>query len=184
MVGRRRKSPGKMGYSLSFYLLVFTRVFEKFICLFSIQRKRLSVAASLSDRSDTDSMDGASACQKDRSTPIQGNQADERSVVVKKLEPTPTARLDRTYDKVYDATTYVVRAVMSLSDGVKQAKIDNYVDLVKKVGLELRTLLTSVDQLVPHFPPSTHREVSSESFCLFLCQFPCRFIRPLIDAQG
>lgn len=122
-------------------------------------RKRLSVAASLSDRSDTDSMDGASACQKDRSTPIQGNQADERSVVVKKLEPTPTARLDRTYDKVYDATTYVVRAVMSLSDGVKQAKIDNYVDLVKKVGLELRTLLTSVDQLVPHFPPSTHREV-------------------------
>ncbi|KZS20047.1 Focal adhesion kinase [Daphnia magna] len=122
-------------------------------------RKRLSVAASLSDRSDTDSMDGASACQKDRSTPIQGNQVDERSVVVKKLEPTPTARLDRTYDKVYDATTYVVRAVMSLSDGVKQAKIDNYVDLVKKVGLELRTLLTSVDQLVPHFPPSTHREV-------------------------
>ncbi|XP_057377626.1 focal adhesion kinase 1-like isoform X2 [Daphnia carinata] len=122
-------------------------------------RKRLSVTASLSDRSDSDSMDGANAYQKDRSTPIQGTQADERLVVVKKLEPTPTARLDRTHDKVYDATTCVVKAVMSLSDGVKQAKINNYVDLVKMVGLELRTLLTSVDQLVPHFPPSTHREV-------------------------
>lgn len=121
------------------------------------QRKRLSVAASSSDRSDTDSMDGAGASHP--STSLQG-QADERSVVVKKLEPTPTARLDRTHDKVYDATTCVVRAVMLLSQGVQLAKSDNYVDLVKKVGLELRTLLTSVDQLVPQFPTSTHREVS------------------------
>lgn len=103
-------------------------------------------------------MDGAGASHKDRCTPLQG-QSDERSVVVKKLEPTPTARLDRTHDKVYDATTSVVRAVMLLSQGVQQAKSDNYVDLVKKVGLELRSLLASVDQLVPHFPTSTHREV-------------------------
>lgn len=89
-------------------------------------------------------------------------------MVVKKLEPTPTARLDRTYDKVYDATTSVVRSVMLLSQGVQQAKSDTYVDLVKKVGLELRMLLTSVDQLVPHFPPSTHREVSSISFLFVL----------------
>ncbi|EFX89887.1 hypothetical protein DAPPUDRAFT_309506 [Daphnia pulex] len=74
-------------------------------------RKRLSVAAS---SSDTDSMDGANAYQKDRSTPLQGNQLDDRSVVVKKLEPTQTARLDRTHDKVYDATTSVVRVVMLL----------------------------------------------------------------------
>lgn len=116
------------------------------------------MAASLSDRSDTDSMDGAGATSKDRSTPSQG-PSDDRTVVVKKLEPTPTARLDRTHDKVYDATTSVVRAVMLLSQGVQQAKSDFYVDLVKKVGLELRTLLTSVDQLVPHFPTVTHREV-------------------------
>ncbi|EFX72700.1 hypothetical protein DAPPUDRAFT_326013 [Daphnia pulex] len=55
---------------------------------------------------------------------------DERAVVVKKLEPTPTARLDRTHDKVYDATTSF-RAVMLLSQGVQQAKIENYVDLVE-----------------------------------------------------
>ncbi|EFX69923.1 hypothetical protein DAPPUDRAFT_257872 [Daphnia pulex] len=79
-------------------------------------RKR-TVAASSSYRSDTDSMDGANA-----STPLQGNQLDSRSVIVKKLEPTPTALLDRTHDKVYDATS-VVRAVMLLSQGVQQPKL-------------------------------------------------------------
>ena len=34
------------------------------------------------------------------------------------MEPTPTADLDRTNDKVYDCTTSVVRAVMSLSQGM------------------------------------------------------------------
>jgi focal adhesion kinase 1 len=43
--------------------------------------------------------------------------------------------------------------------GVQQARSEHYVDLVKTVGLELRALLTSVDQLMPHFPPVTHREV-------------------------
>ncbi|EFX89920.1 hypothetical protein DAPPUDRAFT_309576 [Daphnia pulex] len=47
---------------------------------------------------------------------------------------------------------------MLLSQGV-QAKIENYVDIVKKVSLELRALLNSVNQLVPHFPSSNHREV-------------------------
>ena len=46
-----------------------------------------------------------------------------------------------------------------MCEGVQQARSEQYVDLVKHVGLELRTLLTSVDQLMPHFPPSTHREV-------------------------
>ncbi|EFX74230.1 hypothetical protein DAPPUDRAFT_252045 [Daphnia pulex] len=75
---------------------------------FTKQRKRLPVAAN---SSDTDSMDGANAYQKDKSTPLQGNQLDDQSVVVKKLEPLPTALLDRTHDKVYDATTSV-RAVV------------------------------------------------------------------------
>jgi hypothetical protein len=33
------------------------------------------------------------------------------------MEPTPTADLDRSNDKVYDCTTSVVKAVMSLSQG-------------------------------------------------------------------
>lgn len=108
-------------------------------------------------------MDGAQRS----ATPSQQQQLssaeDKRPVVVKKLEPTPTAKLDRTNDRVYDSTTAVVRAVMLLSQGVQQGKTDLYVDLVKKVGLELKTLLTSVDNLMPHFPVSTHREVIMKS---------------------
>merc|ERR1712071_306901 len=43
--------------------------------------------------------------------------------------------------------------------GVQHARSENYVDLVKKVGLELRSLLSSVDHLIPSFPLATHREV-------------------------
>ncbi|KMR04988.1 focal adhesion kinase 1 [Lasius niger] len=77
----------------------------------------------------------------------------------KKMEPTPTADLDRTNDKVYDCTTSVVRAVMSLSQGVQQSKADQYLDLVRRVGIELRALLSSVDVLVEILPISAHREV-------------------------
>lgn len=75
------------------------------------------------------------------------------------MEPTPTADLDRSNDKVYDCTTQVVRAVMSLSQGVQQSHADQYLELVKRVGLDLRSLLESVDEIVPSFPSSTHREV-------------------------
>ncbi|EFX90320.1 hypothetical protein DAPPUDRAFT_232382 [Daphnia pulex] len=106
------------------------RMLEWKLRLCNGSRKRIfSLEFLIDDRSDSDSMDGANAYHKDRSTPLRGNQLDDRSVIVKKLEPTPTARLDRTHDKVYDATTSVVRAVLLLSQGVQLAKIENYVDL-------------------------------------------------------
>ncbi|KAK4884842.1 hypothetical protein RN001_001113 [Aquatica leii] len=77
----------------------------------------------------------------------------------KKTEPTPTADLDRTNDKVYDCTTQVVRSVMTLSQGVQQSHADQYLELVRNVGLELRSLLASVDTIMPMFPSSAHREV-------------------------
>ncbi|XP_078037265.1 protein tyrosine kinase 2 Fak isoform X3 [Augochlora pura] len=83
----------------------------------------------------------------------------EKVIVVKKMEPTPTADLDRANDKVYDCTTSVVRAVMSLSQGVQQSKAEQYLELVCKVGTELRALLSSVDALMDILPISTHREV-------------------------
>jgi len=52
-----------------------------------------------------------------------------------------------------------VRAVMGLSQGVQAHQANLYLDLVKKVGLELRELLASVDRLIPYFPSSTHRQV-------------------------
>ena len=92
------------------------------------------------------------------------------------MEPTPTAPLDRGNDRVYDSTTSVVRAVMSLSQGVQAHQANLYLDLVKKVnmicsalilffilhhqvGLELRELLAAVDRLIPAFPSNTHRQV-------------------------
>lgn len=75
------------------------------------------------------------------------------------MEPTPTADLDRSNDKVYDCTTNVVRAVMSLSQGVQQSKADQYLELVRRVGVELRALLSSVDALVDVLPATAHRQV-------------------------
>lgn len=43
--------------------------------------------------------------------------------------------------------------------GVQQGNIEEYLDLVRRVGIDLRALLTSVDDLVPLFPMAAHREV-------------------------
>ncbi|VVC25353.1 Hypothetical protein CINCED_3A014359 [Cinara cedri] len=121
-------------------------------------KKRLSLVASTSDN---ESIDGRSSLTPpsslDRSTKTKPTE--ERVVVVKKLEPTPTADLNRTNDKVYECTTLVVKAVMTLSQGVQQNQTDRYLELVKEVGLQLRALLTSVDSLVPYFPQSAHKQV-------------------------
>lgn len=67
------------------------------------------------------------------------------------------AKIDRKNDPVYLCTTNVVRAVMQLSSGVEKSQIDDYLELVKTVGLELRTLLGTVDLISSNFPPQTHK---------------------------
>lgn len=49
------------------------------------------------------------------------------------MEPTPTADLDRTNDKVYDCTTSVVRAVMSLSQGKECVMKENETYAIKSM---------------------------------------------------
>lgn len=44
--------------------------------------------------------------------------------------------------------------------GVQQNLFSEYLELVTKVGLQLKDLLSSVDRLVPLFPESAHKEVS------------------------
>jgi len=75
------------------------------------------------------------------------------------MEPTPTANLDRSHDKVYDSTTSVVRAIMELTQGVQKSVKVDYLDLVRSVGLELRSLLGSVDEVVDVFPGHAKHEV-------------------------
>lgn len=68
-------------------------------------------------------------------------------------ELTKTLSLDRTNDHVYSSTTNVVKAIMVLTQGVQTAIANEYLDLVRNVGIELRTLLSSVDSLASIFPP-------------------------------
>eukprot|EP00058_Branchiostoma_floridae_P024145 XP_002609635.1 hypothetical protein BRAFLDRAFT_59296 [Branchiostoma floridae] len=67
--------------------------------------------------------------------------------------------LDRTNDHVFDNTTGVVRAVMEMSNKLQYAKADQYVILVKEVGLALKSLLTSVDEVTARIPADLHREI-------------------------
>lgn len=72
-------------------------------------------------------------------------------------ETPKTMSMDRTGDNVYRATTSVVKAVMALSQGVDRANATEYLDLVRAVGEELRSLLTAVDQISGVFPSQAHK---------------------------
>ncbi|XP_040360529.2 focal adhesion kinase 1 isoform X1 [Ixodes scapularis] len=146
------------------------------------------VRASCSDWSETDSMgttNGTSPTSPAAASPrVFGTEASngtlEYSMVDKKSkcqiqrseaatapltasQPSrhhpPTVEMDRTDDRVYESTTRVVRSVMVLSQGVTEARVDDYLDYVKNVGIELRNLLASVDELMTFFPLWSKKEV-------------------------
>ncbi|KAF7237362.1 Focal adhesion kinase 1 [Varanus komodoensis] len=75
------------------------------------------------------------------------------------ISPPPTANLDRSNDKVYENVTGLVKAVIEMSSKIQPAPPEEYVPMVKEVGLALRTLLATVDETIPVFPASTHREI-------------------------
>ncbi|XP_063604451.1 uncharacterized protein LOC134779972 isoform X1 [Penaeus indicus] len=138
-------------------------------------RKRMSFATSASDKSDSDSESPVTHHPPSSPSPAQSEEIRERSatplsngsgsaveepkIVVKQVEPTPTADLDRSNDKVYESTIHVVKAITALTHDVKEGQAHVYLDHVKKVGHELRDLLATVDTLMTAIPPSSHREV-------------------------
>ncbi|XP_056153905.1 protein tyrosine kinase 2aa isoform X2 [Lampris incognitus] len=75
------------------------------------------------------------------------------------ISPPPTANLDRSNDKVYENVTGLVKAVIEMSSKIQPAAPEEYVPMVKEVGLALRTLLATVDETTPVLPASTHREI-------------------------
>uniref|UniRef100_A0A667WT42 Focal adhesion kinase 1 n=1 Tax=Myripristis murdjan TaxID=586833 RepID=A0A667WT42_9TELE len=75
------------------------------------------------------------------------------------ISPPPTANLDRSNDKVYENVTGLVKAVIEMSSRIQPAAPEEYVPMVKEVGLALRTLLATVDETIPVLPASTHREI-------------------------
>uniref|UniRef100_A0A8C9I3W8 Protein-tyrosine kinase 2-beta n=1 Tax=Piliocolobus tephrosceles TaxID=591936 RepID=A0A8C9I3W8_9PRIM len=71
----------------------------------------------------------------------------------------PTANLDRTDDLVYLNVMELVRAVLELKNELCQLPPEGYVVVVKNVGLTLRKLIGSVDDLLPSLPLSSRTEI-------------------------
>ncbi|XP_058526029.1 protein-tyrosine kinase 2-beta isoform X2 [Ochotona princeps] len=71
----------------------------------------------------------------------------------------PTANLDRTDDLVYLNVMELVRAVLELKNELCQLPPEGYVVVVKNVGLTLRKLIGSVDDLLPSLPSSSRTEI-------------------------
>ncbi|XP_041484062.1 focal adhesion kinase 1-like isoform X3 [Lytechinus variegatus] len=71
----------------------------------------------------------------------------------------PTLDMDRTDDYVFENTTQVVRSVMEMVNLVHAVKSDQYVNLVRDIGLALKSLLSSVDTLYSDLPGETHRGI-------------------------
>ncbi|XP_055495036.1 protein-tyrosine kinase 2-beta isoform X1 [Leucoraja erinacea] len=75
------------------------------------------------------------------------------------IQAAPTANLDRTDDKVYPLVMELVKAVLHLKNQVYQLPTDEYIHLVKTVGMNLRRLTSSVDELLPKLPASSRTEI-------------------------
>uniref|UniRef100_A0A1D5RKE2 Protein-tyrosine kinase 2-beta n=1 Tax=Macaca mulatta TaxID=9544 RepID=A0A1D5RKE2_MACMU len=67
--------------------------------------------------------------------------------------------LDRTDDLVYLNVMELVRAVLELKNELCQLPPEGYVVVVKNVGLTLRKLIGSVDDLLPSLPSSSRTEI-------------------------
>ncbi|XP_078413670.1 protein-tyrosine kinase 2-beta-like [Cetorhinus maximus] len=75
------------------------------------------------------------------------------------IQAAPTANLDRTDDKVYTLVMELVKAVLQLKNQVYQLPSEEYVILVKTVGMNLRSLTGSVDELLPKLPAASRTEI-------------------------
>ncbi|XP_075057251.1 protein-tyrosine kinase 2-beta isoform X2 [Mixophyes fleayi] len=75
------------------------------------------------------------------------------------LQPTPTANIDRTDDNVYQGVMELVKSVLQLKNDIYQLRPEGYVNVVKNVGLMLRKLIGSVDEILPSLPPSSRTEI-------------------------
>ncbi|KAM9465702.1 protein-tyrosine kinase 2-beta isoform 2-T4 [Clarias gariepinus] len=75
------------------------------------------------------------------------------------VQPAPTAELDRSDDKVYHNVMEMVKMVMKLKNDVNTLPANEYVGVVKGVGLTLRNLIHSVDEVLPSLHDSVRTEI-------------------------
>uniref|UniRef100_A0A3Q1AWT6 non-specific protein-tyrosine kinase n=1 Tax=Amphiprion ocellaris TaxID=80972 RepID=A0A3Q1AWT6_AMPOC len=73
-------------------------------------------------------------------------------------QPQPTAELDRSGDQVYTGVMAMVKQVVQLKNDVNTLPASEYPHAVKAVGITLRSLIQSVDEILP----SLHSSVTTE----------------------
>ncbi|XP_061668183.1 protein tyrosine kinase 2 beta, b isoform X2 [Syngnathoides biaculeatus] len=74
-------------------------------------------------------------------------------------QPAPTAELDRSDDKVYSCVMNVVKVVVQLKNDMADTQPEQYVTVVQSVGMALRDLIGSVDDILPALPESARTEI-------------------------
>lgn len=120
-------------------------------------KKRLSVA-SLNGVSNENSIVGKPPiAEKPSQLSIRNTTDPSSSSSCQDIEKKDNTNIERKNDPVYICVTAVVKAVMKLSSGVEKSQKDEYLELVKTVGLELRTLLGTVDMISAKFPTQTYK---------------------------
>ncbi|TKS66470.1 Protein-tyrosine kinase 2-beta [Collichthys lucidus] len=72
--------------------------------------------------------------------------------------PRPTAELDRSGDQVYTGVMAMVKQVVQLKNDVNTLPASEYLNAVKELGVTLRNLIKSVDEILP----SLHSSVTTE----------------------
>lgn len=73
-------------------------------------------------------------------------------------QPRPTAELDRSGDQVYLGVMAMVKQVVQLKNDVNTLPASEYPNAVKTVGITLRSLIQSVDEILP----SLHSSITTE----------------------
>ncbi|KAK5880230.1 hypothetical protein CesoFtcFv8_023279 [Champsocephalus esox] len=71
----------------------------------------------------------------------------------------PTAELDRSDDKVYLYVMDLVKVVVQLKNDIIDAPPEKYITIVKSVGMALRDLIRSVDDILPTLHESVRIEI-------------------------
>ncbi|XP_065110983.1 protein-tyrosine kinase 2-beta isoform X1 [Paramisgurnus dabryanus] len=74
-------------------------------------------------------------------------------------QPAPTAELERTGDMVYHNVMEMVKMVVQLKNDVNTLPTSEYVTVVKSIGLTLRSLINSVDDILPTLHESIRNEI-------------------------
>nr|XP_057912234.1 protein tyrosine kinase 2 beta, b isoform X2 [Doryrhamphus excisus] len=74
-------------------------------------------------------------------------------------QPAPTAELDRSDDKVYHYVMALVKVVVQLKNDIVNLQPEQYITVVKSVGMALRDLIGSVDDILPSLHESVRTEI-------------------------